>query len=193
MNSFIFNSTGQRRHSPRSLLGTFLLLLMVASSAFAQAPTASVAPTTAQLEKLVGPIALYPDDLVAIILPGATYPLEIVQADRFLDKRKSDKNLKVNDAWQDSIKSLLNYPDVVKKMSTDLDWTTDLGEAVVAITSYSALVEAEAAIAFGALVKVGTDGKAITGTAADHCGRALGAATQPGQLIEVQLYKHVHA
>ncbi len=38
-----------------------------------------------------------------------------------------------------------------------------------------------------------TDGKAITGTAADHCGRALGAATQAGQLIEVQLYKHVHA
>ena len=69
----------------------------------------------------------------------------------------------------------------------------EVGEAVVAITGYSALVEAEAAIAFGALVKVGTDGKAITGTAADHCGRALGAATQAGQLIEVQLYKHVHA
>ena len=69
----------------------------------------------------------------------------------------------------------------------------DIGEAVALTTSYSALVEAEAAIAFGALVKVGTDGKAITGTAADHCGRALGAATQPGQLIEVQLYKHVHA
>ena len=66
-------------------------------------------------------------------------------------------------------------------------------EAVSAITDYSALVEAEAAIAFGALVKVGTDGKAITGTAADHCGRALGAATQAGQAIEVQLYPHVHA
>ena len=67
------------------------------------------------------------------------------------------------------------------------------GEAVSAITGYSSLVEAEAAIAFGVLVKVGTDGKAVAGTAADHCGRALGAATQAGQLIEVQLYKHVHA
>lgn len=67
------------------------------------------------------------------------------------------------------------------------------GEAVSAITGYSALVEAEDAIAFGELVKVGTDGKAVAGTAADHCGRALGAATQAGQLIEVQLYKHVHA
>ena len=68
-----------------------------------------------------------------------------------------------------------------------------LGEALSVVTGYSYLVEAEAAITFGALVKVGTDGKAITGTLADHCGRALGAATQAGQLIEVQLYKHVHA
>ena len=69
----------------------------------------------------------------------------------------------------------------------------EIGEAVSLTTGYSALVEAEAAIAFGALVKVGTDGKAITGSATDHCGRALGAATQAGQLFEVQLYKHVHA
>lgn len=69
----------------------------------------------------------------------------------------------------------------------------EIGDAVTLTTGYSALVEAEAAIAFGVLVKVGTDGKAVAGTAADHCGRALGAATQAGQLIEVQLYKHVHA
>lgn len=69
----------------------------------------------------------------------------------------------------------------------------EVGDALPVVTSYSYLVEAEAAISFGALVKVGTDGKAITGSAADHCGRALGAATQAGQLIEVQIYKHVHA
>lgn len=69
----------------------------------------------------------------------------------------------------------------------------EVGDVVSVITGYSALVEAEAAIAFGALVKVGTDGKAITGTLTDHCGRALGAATAAGQLIEVQIYKHVHA
>ena len=68
-----------------------------------------------------------------------------------------------------------------------------LGEPLSVVTGYSYLVEAEAAITFGALVKVGTDGKAITGTLADHCGRALGAATAAGQLIEVQIYKHVHA
>lgn len=71
--------------------------------------------------------------------------------------------------------------------------SAEIGDAVNVVTGYSYLVEAEAAIVFGALVKVGTDGKAITGSATDHCGRALGAATQAGQLIEVQLYKHVHA
>ena len=133
MNAFFCNSAGRRKNSLRA---TFLVFLMVACGAFAQAPAASggvaAATNPAQLDQLVGPIALYPDDLVGIILPGSTYPIEIVQADRFLDKRKSDKNLKINDAWHDSIKSLLNYPDVVKKMSTDLDWTTALGEAVVA-------------------------------------------------------------
>ena len=69
----------------------------------------------------------------------------------------------------------------------------EAGDALSVVTGYSYLVEAEAAIAFGAYVKVGTNGMAVVGTAADHCGRALGAATQAGQLIEVQLYKHVHA
>ncbi len=112
-----------------------LCITFISACAFAQAPAGGGAPppyTAAELDKLVAPIALYPDDLVALILPASTYPLEIVQADRFLEKRKTDKNLKINDAWQDSIKSLLNYPDVVKKMNEDIDWTADLGEAVVA-------------------------------------------------------------
>ncbi len=67
------------------------------------------------------------------------------------------------------------------------------GDALGVSTGYSALVEAGAAIAFGALVKPDAVGKAMPGTAADHCGRALGAATAAGQLIEVQIYKHIHA
>lgn len=124
------------------LISTWMAFFAIV--AFAQAPAANggVAPamTEAELGKLVGPIALYPDDLIGIVLPASTYPLEIVQADRFLDKRKSDKNLPVNEGWQDSVKSLLNYPDVVKKMSMDLDWTTDLGEAVV--TDQGAVLDA---------------------------------------------------
>ncbi|WP_250490251.1 DUF3300 domain-containing protein [Caballeronia sp. INML2] len=120
------------------------------------APVVSIAPTDEQtpatngvqtvamdstsLDMLVGPIALYPDDLVAIILPASTYPVEIVQADRFLERRKTEKNLQVNEAWQGPVKALLNYPEVVRKMSADLDWTVALGEAVV--TDQSAVLQA---------------------------------------------------
>ena len=55
-----------------------------------------------------------------------------MQADRFLDKRKADPKLPVDEKWDDAVKSLLNYPEVVKSMSADLDWTAELGEAVVA-------------------------------------------------------------
>ena len=84
------------------------------------------------LDNLVGRIALYPDDLVAIILPASTNPLQLVQADRFLDKRKADPKLPIDEKWDDSVKALVNYPDIVKMMSGDLDWTSALGEAVVA-------------------------------------------------------------
>jgi hypothetical protein len=111
-------------------------LVVPATHAIAQAPAAPAAaapaPAAAQIDELVGPIALYPDDLVAIILPAATNPLQLVQADRFLEKRKADPKLPVDEKWDDAVKSLLNYPDVVKKMSADLDWTSALGEAVVA-------------------------------------------------------------
>ena len=85
-----------------------------------------------ELETLVGPIALYPDDLLAIVLPASTYPLEIVQAARFLDAQENDSSLEPDEAWDDSIVALLNYPDVLRKMNDDIDWTWRLGEAVVA-------------------------------------------------------------
>jgi Protein of unknown function (DUF3300) len=111
------------------------LAIVFAAHAVGQAPVAeggAVASVSAEeLEKLVGPIALYPDDLVAIVLPAATNPLQLVQAERFLDKRKQDPKLPVDENWDDAVKSLLNYPDIIKIMSRDLDWTTALGEAVV--------------------------------------------------------------
>ncbi len=120
------------------VLGSFSL------NAVAQAPAAPVAaaPTYSpeELDGLVGRIALYPDDLVGIILPASTNPLQLVQADRFLDKRKTDSKLPVDEKWDDAVKSLLNYPDIVKMMSSDLDWTSALGEAVVA--DQSAVLEA---------------------------------------------------
>jgi hypothetical protein len=85
----------------------------------------------ADLESLVGPIALYPDDLLAVVLPASTYPLEIVQAARFLDQVEVDPSLEPDDEWDDSVVALLNYPDVLRMMNEDIDWTWQLGEAVV--------------------------------------------------------------
>ncbi len=96
------------------------------------AASASEAPPSAELEELVGRIALYPDDLLSIVLPGATFPLQIVEADRWIEQNKGNKEAKPKESWDDSVKALINYPDVVTMMSNDLDWTSALGEAVAA-------------------------------------------------------------
>jgi hypothetical protein len=131
-----FEAAGSSVRAKCSAIIAMGLVIVFAAHAIAQAPAApggAAPPSSAEeLGNLVGPIALYPDDLVAIILPAATNPLQLVQADRFLDKRKADPKLAVDDKWDDAVKSLLNYPDVMKKMSADLDWTSALGEAVVA-------------------------------------------------------------
>ena len=85
-----------------------------------------------ELETLVGPIALYPDDLLAIVLPASTYPLQLIQAERFLQDLKVDSELEPDEAWDDSIVALLNYPEAIQLLTKDLDKTWRLGEAVVA-------------------------------------------------------------
>jgi hypothetical protein len=87
--------------------------------------------TPAELEELVGPIALYPDDLLAIVLPASTYPLEIVQAARFLDELETDGSLQPDESWDESVVALLNYPEIVRMMDKEIDWTWRLGEAVI--------------------------------------------------------------
>src|SRR5215831_9481329 len=84
-----------------------------------------------ELRPLVAPIALYPDDLLAIVLPASTNATQIVEAARFLEKQRTDKNLKPNANWDPSILALINYPQVIAKMDADLDWTTALGNAVI--------------------------------------------------------------
>jgi hypothetical protein len=74
------------------------------------------------------PIALHPDPLIAIILPASVYPLEIVQAARFV---KDTNNIpKVDDQpWDDNVKELAKFPDMIAKMDADLPWTMKLGDA----------------------------------------------------------------
>ncbi|RZV33676.1 MAG: DUF3300 domain-containing protein, partial [Chromatiales bacterium] len=88
--------------------------------------------SAADLEDLVGPVALYPDDLIAIILPAAAYPQQIIDAGRFLEALEDDASLKPDPNWDDSVVALLNYPEVVELMNDDIDWTWRLGEAVIA-------------------------------------------------------------
>ncbi|MGI9235182.1 MAG: DUF3300 domain-containing protein [Woeseiaceae bacterium] len=87
--------------------------------------------STVDLEELVGPIALYPDDLLAIVLPAAAYPLQIVDAARFIEDLKADPSLEPNPEWDDSVVALTNYPEVIELLNEDIDWTWRLGEAVV--------------------------------------------------------------
>ncbi len=112
-------------------MAAILLLFVTMSLLFAPRVEAALQMSDEALDTLVGPIALYPDDLVAIVLPASTHPLQLVQADRFLQKRKDNPDIPLDDGWDDAVKALLNYPDIVRRMSDDLDWTSALGEAVV--------------------------------------------------------------
>src|SRR5246127_2803611 len=107
-----------------------------------QAPASS--PTTQpskippdQLDSLVAPIALYPDPLLAQTLAAATYPLEIIQLQQWLEKNKNLKDKALADAvakqpWDPSVQALAALPDVVKRLADDIQWTTDLGNAFLA-------------------------------------------------------------
>jgi hypothetical protein len=90
-----------------------------------------------QLEALVAPIALYPDALLANMLAAATYPLEVVEADRWVKEKKNLKGeaLKAEvdkKGWDDSVKALTATPSVLDTMSDKLDWTQSLGDAMLA-------------------------------------------------------------
>ncbi len=108
------------------------LLAGCASGPAAAQPAAAAAPHAArELERLVAPYALYPDSLVAVILPASTYPLQIVMAARFLDRLESDGGLRPDEGWDESVVALLNYPEIVRMMDRELSATWRLGEAVL--------------------------------------------------------------
>src|SRR5580658_7824110 len=118
-------------------------IILGPTCAMAQTPASPTATSTTQLlkpaalDQLVAPIALYPDPLLAQVLMASAYPLDIVQAERWLEANKTLKGdaLKAavdKQSWDDSVKSLVATPDVLQLMSSKLDWTDKLGDAVVA-------------------------------------------------------------
>jgi hypothetical protein len=119
----------------------FLVVLMavVAATMFAQdqAPPPSFAPD--QLDQLVSRIALYPDPLLAQILAAATFPDQIPDAARWADQHHYLTGQALADAiqadqlpWDPSVQALLPFPSVLDMMSSDMNWTTDLGNAFLA-------------------------------------------------------------
>ena len=125
----------------RSLLCAALLVLCLAAALAARADTAEttevveVAPvellSAEALATLVAPVALYPDDLLAIVLPAATFPVQVVLAARFLDAREADPDLAPDETWDASIVALLNYPEVLALLDENLSWASELGAAVL--------------------------------------------------------------
>lgn len=123
----------------KRLFMRFILLAALAAMARAQTPAPSPPPSAAppsapaqmseaDLENIVGPIALYPDPLLATLLPASTYPLEIVQAARFIEDTNNISKVD-SQSWDSNVKALARFPDVIKKMNDDLDWTSKLGQA----------------------------------------------------------------
>ena len=91
----------------------------------------------AELDALVAPIALYPDTLLANVLMAATYPLEVVRAERWVNQNKdlkgdAQKAAAEKQDWDASVKALVAAPSVLQLMSDQLDWTQKLGEAFLA-------------------------------------------------------------
>lgn len=89
------------------------------------------------LDQILAPIALYPDSLLAQVLMASTYPLEVVEAARWL---KDNSNLKDSDLdnaikdkdWEVSVKSLVHFPQVLQMMSDKIEWTEKVGDAFLA-------------------------------------------------------------
>jgi len=121
-----------------------LWIALAASSAWAQQqqqppplppPGQTLSPD--QLDDLVAPIALYPDELLSQIMVAATYPLEVVEAFQWTQKNQGLTGPALTQAaqdqdWDPSIQALVVFPDVLKRLNDDVTWTTNLGNAFLA-------------------------------------------------------------
>jgi len=118
----------------RAWAAGLILLLALPPGMMAQQAEQGAPVKQEELDQLLAPIALYPDALIAQILMASTYPLDVVNASRFA---KQNANLKgdaltkalESQSWDPSVKSLVNFPQVLTMMNDKLDWTQKLGDA----------------------------------------------------------------
>lgn len=134
-----------------TLLVAAMMLLLVASTGFAQSSAEGEAATETEsqaldedellsneeIEQLVAPIALHPDGLLSQILMASTYPLEVVEAARWVEANPDVEGdaletAMVDQDWDPSIKALTAYDTVLDMMNDDLGWTQSLGDAFLA-------------------------------------------------------------
>jgi uncharacterized membrane protein YgcG len=99
-------------------------------------PAQGAQPSPEELQRLVAPIALYPDSLVAQILAASTFPEEIVEADRWMQEHRNLQGQALADEvnkqpWDASVKALTAFPSVLSNMDKNLSWTSSLGDAYV--------------------------------------------------------------
>lgn len=129
-----------RRAKQRSNAVATLAVLLLAGAAAVAADTAAPADKPdfkpEELEQILAPIALYPDDLLTQMLMASTYPLEIVKADRWVKQNaevKGDALAKAlnEQGWDASVKSLVNFPPVLAMMSENIDKTVKIGDAFI--------------------------------------------------------------
>jgi Protein of unknown function (DUF3300) len=118
------------------LFSVLSLLLAVAAPAGAQQAGGSDYSQD-ELDQLLAPVALYPDQLLTQILIAATYPLEVVEAWRFVQQSPDLKGDALDQAlaeknWDPSVQSLAAYPQVLAMMNDNLEWTQRLGDAFLA-------------------------------------------------------------
>src|SRR5262245_40418085 len=90
-----------------------------------------------KLDALVAPIALYPDPLLAQTLAASTYPLEVIQLQQWIANNRYLKDQALADAvemqpWDPSVQAMAAFPDIVKLLSDNVAWMTDLGNAFLA-------------------------------------------------------------
>jgi hypothetical protein len=76
------------------------------------------------LDSLLSPVALYPDTILPYVLAASTHPLELVQASQALQNRNA-----AQPQWDPSIQALAGHPDLIKRLSSNISWTTELGNA----------------------------------------------------------------
>src|SRR6516165_8865510 len=93
--------------------------------------------TPQKLDSLVAPIALYPDPILGQVLVASTYPLEIVEAGRWVAQNPNLKGQALADAakqqsWDASVQALVLMPDVLNRLNQNVKWTSDLGNAFLA-------------------------------------------------------------